>query len=79
VWSLVNPALERGDDFRQPLSHYFSRVERRDTDGQVVWLTRADLQAYLDAYLELTGPMTAPEGPYPFLATRRNCVWVAER
>ena len=53
--------------------------ERRDTGGQVVWLTRADLQAYLDAYVELARPMTAPPGPYPFVATRRNCVWIAER
>jgi SAM-dependent methyltransferase len=79
LWSLVNPALGRAHDHRRPLQRRFSRVERRDTAGQVVWLTRADLQAYLDAYVELAGPMTAPQGPYPFVATRRNCVWVAER
>jgi SAM-dependent methyltransferase len=79
LWSLVNPALGRAHDHRRPLERRFSRVERRDTAGQVVWLTRADLQAYLDAYVELAGPMTAPQGPYPFVATRRNCVWVAER
>jgi SAM-dependent methyltransferase len=79
LWSLLNPDFGREDDYREPLARFFARVERRDTDGQVVWLTRADLQAYLDGYVELAGPMRAPDGPYPFVATRRNCVWVAER
>jgi hypothetical protein len=44
-----------------------------------VWLTRADLQEYLDAYVELVGELTAPAGPYPFVARRRNCVLVADK
>jgi hypothetical protein len=27
----------------------------------------------------MMGPMTAPEGPYPFKVTRRNRVYVAEK
>lgn len=79
LWSLVNPEFGGEHDHRAVLARFFARVERRDTDGDVVWLTRADLQAYLEAYRELAGPMMAPEGPYPFFATRRNCVWVAWR
>jgi SAM-dependent methyltransferase len=62
------------------LARHFGRVERRDTNGHVVWLARDDLQAYLDAFSHLSGQrLVAPESPYPFRATRRNCVLVAER
>jgi SAM-dependent methyltransferase len=63
------PYLERG----------FARVERRFCGGAVVWLTRGDLQSYLDAYIEMVGPLEAPSAPYPFIATRAKCVFVAER
>ena len=33
-----------------PLRRHFATVERRDTDGQVLWETREALQSYLDAY-----------------------------
>jgi hypothetical protein len=36
------------------------------------------LQAYLDAFVELMGPLSAPDGPYPLKVTRRNRVYVAE-
>jgi SAM-dependent methyltransferase len=79
LWSLVHPPFGRGEEYREPLERFFARVERRDTSGAVTWLEREDLQAYLDTYVELVGPLTAPAKPYPFVATRRNCVWVAER
>ena len=44
----------------------------------MLWLEREDLQVYLDAYRELIGPLRAPDGPYPFVATRAKCVFVAE-
>jgi hypothetical protein len=37
------------------------------------------LQAFLDAFIEMMGNMTAPEGPYPFKVTPRNRVYVAEK
>ena len=68
-----------GCEDAQELQSHFSRVECRETEGQVVWLTRGDLQAYLDAYAEMIGELTAPEGAYPFVARRHNCVLVAEK
>ena len=79
VGSVEPTPLGRGEEYREPLERFFTRVERRDTDGAVTWLRREDLQEYLDTYVELVGPLTAPAEPYPFVATRRNCVWVAER
>jgi SAM-dependent methyltransferase len=63
----------------EELARHFARVECTPTGGAVVWLARDDLQAYLDAYGELLGPLRAPRGPYPFVARRRNCVFVAEK
>ena len=60
------------------LQRQFSRVERLIRGGTVMWLDAADLQAYLDAYRELLGVLHAPEGPYPFVATRAKCIFVAE-
>ena len=84
VWSAVgDPWLDQPDfdceSGRNELGRNFLRVECRSTRGSVVWLTRDDLQAYLDAYLELLGPLVAPEGPYPFVADRHNCVLVAHK
>jgi hypothetical protein len=60
------------------LERRFARVERRIRGGSVMWLSRDDLQRYLDAYVEMLGPLAAPEGPYPFVATRAKCVFVAD-
>ena len=81
LWTVVDPDSDHGDDYREPLKRSFAHVECRDTEGEVAWLTRDDLQRYLDSY---AGPLaerrlTAPAGPYPFIARRRNCVWVADR
>lgn len=57
----------------------FVHVEARTTGGEVLWESRGALQAYLDAYVEFMGPLEAPPEPYPFRATRRNCVLVADR
>jgi len=59
------------------LRRHFRAVERTDTGGEVLWDSRDALASYLDAYSEMTGPLEAPSGPYPFRASRRNCVFVA--
>lgn len=56
----------------------FASVSRLHRGGSVLWLSQRDLQTYLDAYVELYGPMLAPDGPYPFTATRSKCVFVAD-
>jgi SAM-dependent methyltransferase len=56
----------------------FASVSRLYCGGSVLWLTQRDLQTYLDAYIELYGPLHAPDGPYPFTATRAKCVFVAD-
>jgi len=79
LWSVVRPGLDAADDYEEPLRRVFARVEVRDTESYSQWDTREDLQAYLDAYVELLGAMRAPEKPYPFRVTRRNRVYVAEK
>jgi SAM-dependent methyltransferase len=84
VWSTVGDPWAAQPDFDcetggEELGRHFARVECRPTTGSVVWLAREDLQAYLDAYSEMLGPLTAPEGPYPFVARRHNCVLVADK
>jgi hypothetical protein len=66
-----------GETGLAPLTRHFDRVERRDTEGQVLWEDQKALQTYLDAYSEMLGQVKAPDGPYPFRATRQNCVFVA--
>jgi GrpB-like predicted nucleotidyltransferase (UPF0157 family)/SAM-dependent methyltransferase len=61
------------------LARHFARVERKDARAEATWETREALQAYLDAYRELLGPLKAPDGPYPFRAQRHNCILVAEK
>jgi SAM-dependent methyltransferase len=56
----------------------FAVVARLYRGGSVLWLTQRDLQTYLDAFVELYGPLRAPDGPYPFTATRAKCVFVAD-
>jgi SAM-dependent methyltransferase len=75
-WSPEELDCENGVE---ALARHFARVDRRDTTGEAVWLAREDLQAYFDAFHELIGEVTAPEGPYPFRTTRRNCVLVADK
>jgi SAM-dependent methyltransferase len=83
VWSSVGVVAD-GDDFdarngAAELGRAFSQVDVREANGEVSWKSRERLQAYLDAYRELHGPLTAPPGPYPFRARRRNVVFVAAR
>jgi SAM-dependent methyltransferase len=56
----------------------FASVSRIHRGGSVLWLTQRDLQRYLDAFIELYGPLRAPDGPYPFTATRAESVFVAD-
>lgn len=82
VWGTVAATWAR-DEFDAEtglayLERRFARVERLYRGGSVVWLTADDLQTYLDAYVELLGPLRAPDGPYPFVARRLKCVFVAD-
>jgi SAM-dependent methyltransferase len=86
LWSVVGrrPTPDGANDFNggtgdRHLARHFATVERREAAGEISWESRADLQQYLDAYLELLGPLDAPAGPYPFRATRRACIFVAEK
>jgi SAM-dependent methyltransferase len=79
LWSLVHPEFGRADDLEEPLGRHFEPVEWRDTESFTLWENRKALQDYLDAFVELAGPLEAPAEPYPFRATRRNRVWVAEK
>lgn len=82
LWRAVGhqwpPDTFDGENGGDVLRRHFKSVERRDTDGEVLWETRDVLAAYLDAFSELVGrPLTAPDRRYPFRASRRNCVFVA--
>jgi SAM-dependent methyltransferase len=83
LWTAVGAIWTRdlfdAETGRPYLERHFSRVERLFRGGAVVWLTRDDLQEYLDAYVEMIGALAAPAGPYPFRATRAKCVFVADR
>lgn len=86
LWSVVGngPAAVLADRFSgatgdRYLARHLVSVERRESTGEVAWESRTDLQAYLDAYSELLGPLRAPPGPYPFRATRRTCVFVGAK
>jgi hypothetical protein len=81
VWVAIGnrlpPDTFNGETGLAPLRRHFDAVKRRDTEGQVLWEDREALQNYLDAYSEMLGEVEAPDMPYPFRATRRNCVFVA--
>jgi len=89
LWSIVAPDWLResrgtrnlfdADSGLLVLERHFASVDRRFRGGSVLWVAREDLQRYLDAYVEMLGPLEAPDGPYPFVATRAKCVFVADR
>jgi SAM-dependent methyltransferase len=83
LWSRVGVPVAandfNADNGPAELQRSFNRVEVREARGEVLWETRERLQTYLNAYLEMYGALTAPAGPYPFRATRRNVVLVADR
>jgi SAM-dependent methyltransferase len=79
LWSKLRPEASLGDDYDDVLGRHFARVGHRDTEAYTLWESRKDLQAFLDAYVEMMGPLVAPEGPYPFKATRRDRVYLAEK
>ena len=82
VWDAVGAEWARdkfdADSGLPYLERHFGTVERRIRGGSVLWVERADLQAYLDAFCEMLGPLEAPAAPYPFVATRAKCVFVAD-
>jgi SAM-dependent methyltransferase len=82
VWEAVGAEWAR-DEFDAEsglpyVERHFGRVERLIRGGSVLWVERADLQAYLDAFCQMLGPLEPPAAPYPFVATRAKCVFVAE-
>jgi ubiquinone/menaquinone biosynthesis C-methylase UbiE len=79
LWSRVRPEAEIADDYDDVLTRHFAHLEHRDTEAYTLWESREDLQAFLDAFVETMGPMTAPDGPYPFKVTRRNRVYIADK
>jgi SAM-dependent methyltransferase len=82
VWDAVGDPWDPADfgcESTDELGPHFARVECRQAEGAVLWETRGHLQAYLDAFVELVGPLNAPYGPYPFVATRHKCVLVADK
>jgi SAM-dependent methyltransferase len=83
LWSQVGVPVA-ADDFNADngtgeLQRSFGRVQVRGVHGEVLGETPEQVQTYLDAYQEIYGSLTAPAGPYPFRATRRNVVLVADR
>jgi ubiquinone/menaquinone biosynthesis C-methylase UbiE len=76
VWDREFFGCESGPDV---LRRYFRRVERLDAVTEAMWETRQAAQMFLDTFVEMIGPLTAPSGPYPIKATRRNCVLIAEK
>jgi SAM-dependent methyltransferase len=83
LWSRVGVTVE-ADDFNSgngpaELKRSFGQVQVREAHGEVLWETRGRVQTYLDAYREMYGSLTAPAGPYPLCASRRNVVLVADR
>jgi SAM-dependent methyltransferase len=84
LWEAVGNPWRDQPDFdcesgARELGRHFAHVEARHVGGASLWETREDLQSFLDSYVELVGPLGAPEGPYPFVTERRKCVLVAER
>jgi SAM-dependent methyltransferase len=83
LWSLVDAPHDE-ETFNAvngpaQLACVFPHVEVRQAKSAVLRESRERLQAYLDAYRELYGPLTSPDVDYPFRATRRNIVLVADR
>jgi SAM-dependent methyltransferase len=66
---------------REALARHFTRVERRDVEGEVVFPTRAAIRGYVAAF-DVLGTRPAFEIdqlPEPFRASTRNAVFVAEK
>ena len=83
LWREVLDSAWDGDSFDcesgpEVLRRHFRRVERHEAVTEAMWETREAVQSFLDAFAEMIGPLSAPAGPYPFKAIRRNCVLVAE-
>lgn len=83
LWSTIGVSVAV-DDFNSDngpaeLRRSLRQVQAREVLSEVVWETHDRLQAYLNAYRTMYGSLRAPDGPYPFRATRRNVVLVADR
>jgi hypothetical protein len=64
------PGASVGDNYDDVLKRYFARVRHRDTEAYTLWESRQDPQAFLDAFVEMMGPVAAPDRPDPFKVTR---------
>lgn len=61
----------------ETLSRHFSRVERRDVEGWLVFDDATAVQSYVDSMITLSGTVPPVEGP--IRARRTPCVFVADR
>jgi hypothetical protein len=59
------------------LQRHFSRVERRDAHGWLVFPNADDAQAYVDSMVVLSGEVPRVEGP--IRARRTPAIFVAEK
>ena len=82
LWTALRHSWDIGFDCeRGPalLGRHFARVELRHARTEASWDSREALQRYLDGFGRLVGPFEAPDGPYPFRASRHNCVLIAHK
>lgn len=65
----------------EALRRYFTRVERRDVSGKVIFATREGLTAYIGGFSGFgRQPVRAVEDfSLPLQGTLRNCVFVADK
>jgi SAM-dependent methyltransferase len=61
----------------EALRRHFSRVDRRDAHGWLVFPDRTAAQAYVDSMVALSGTVRAVEGP--IRARRTPCVFLADK
>jgi hypothetical protein len=59
----MRPEANVANDYDDVLRRHFGRVEHRDTQAYTLWESRDDLQAFLDAFVEMVGAMAASTSP----------------
>jgi len=84
LWQAIGDPWISHHDFNcataiKELKTAFNKVDKQDVLAEAIWKNPADLQAYLSSFKEMAGSLAAPEGPYPFKATRHNCILIAQK
>ncbi len=85
LWELLGSGIEAqlsfgGENGAEQLAPFFSRVERREARGTVVFPDSASMRAFVAANItraHLAGAVPAISGP--FRARARHVVYVAEK